>query len=802
MIRVRYNQNNTFGGIKRFLLLFLTLCIALCVMSGLWLFQNINEILAENHQEIEDSLSEVLGTRVRYKTARVRFENPSIVLNLSGIDLGDLGVCGIELGIEHIDLILSLRALITQTLNVKSLHFGSPKASFNREAICEKHNSRKASEVQADEMGREELQAEGEQKSTEFKLELQELKLKDADFVLREGEKELLHLKDVQLDSSLQLASSSASLKELELEFIRDNKRNVLVIDKVQYFADIGSLLIDKASLADEKGAFRLSGNSNFKTGENTFVFSAKNGQLQNLLSLSGKSFPIQATVSGSLRFKSSGQQASNMTVDMELSKLSSLSETMSLQLLQLRGVEVIVDDNSWSVKGSLHSNGFKLRDGKDNYAFETLDFPFQGLKVDSENVSVRGDAEVRGFSFSDNLTQVLGVDAKLTNIDGRRGVAGNISLDFRFHDSEVAQVLSENAKVMSAQGISGPMQVVVKSNGEYKVSGEPSVEDVDLVLLSRKLSGISGAVPFSIQDGLYQFTAKSIKRDFQSTAVELNGELQMTADRYELLATRLNFQKGNIQLEGNAQRGSGREYSFSLDIDALPAKSFLSVVSPDNKDDLSGEIFEATARVSGNQKQAFQSMKGDFQIDFRDGAFEGFSFTESLQYALSALPLFGGKADRKDADSGEKRLLVKGDIENAAASLREVSLYRKNYTFHGKGSIDFQKKLFLKGSVLMLKDAFASFGLGVGALEKLLGRVGKIDIPIFLEGEVPDIDLRIDNKTFLKNNSGLALAEDAVKTVGKTGKNIGKGAINIITSPFRSDDDKKQGAVTPVPAQ
>jgi hypothetical protein len=86
--------------------------------------------------------------------------------------------------------------------------------------------------------------------------------------------------------------------------------------------------------------------------------------------------------------------------------------------------------------------------------------------------------------------------------------------------------------------------------------------------------------------------------------------------------------------------------------------------------------------------------------------------------------------------------------------------------------------------------------------LSKLFGEVGKIELPITIQGELPDnVKVSINKSKLLLRNSGLPFAAE---TLGKAGRSIR----DLLASPFSSKngsgkkDSSTETAETPGPAR
>ena len=89
------------------------------------------------------------------------------------------------------------------------------------------------------------------------------------------------------------------------------------------------------------------------------------------------------------------------------------------------------------------------------------------------------------------------------------------------------------------------------------------------------------------------------------------------------------------------------------------------------------------------------------------------------------------------------------------------------------------------------MKQTLTSLGGGFERLGSLLGRVGKVEIPVFIRGQVPNISVVPDVVTLVKDNSGLTLVGNVLGSTLDAGRSVA----GFVLSPFESKRNREQSS-------
>jgi hypothetical protein len=184
------------------------------------------------------------------------------------------------------------------------------------------------------------------------------------------------------------------------------------------------------------------------------------------------------------------------------------------------------------------------------------------------------------------------------------------------------------------------------------------------------------------------------------------------------------------------------------------------------------------------------RSLSGEGDFKLMSTRIRGFDLTRALADALSSIPIANLTLSKEKLTDDGLDKMAEGifTITEEKLNFSSLTFYRQQYTLQAIGSYSFSKVVDLRGSVTFMKQTLSGLGGGFEQLGSLLGRVGKVEIPIFIRGQVPNLSVVPDVVNLVKDNSGVTLAGEVLGTT----LNAGRSVADFVLSPFESRRNKQ----------
>jgi hypothetical protein len=220
---------------------------------------------------------------------------------------------------------------------------------------------------------------------------------------------------------------------------------------------------------------------------------------------------------------------------------------------------------------------------------------------------------------------------------------------------------------------------------------------------------------------------------------------------------------------------------------------SLAAVILARHENPFDGQIRSLSVAVRGSFAELLTSLRGEGDFKLMSTRVRGFDLTRALADALSSIPIANlTLAKEKLSDEGfDKAAEGVFTIADEKLHFSSLTFYRHQYTLAATGTYSFSKFLDLKGAVTFMKQTLTSLGGGFERLGSLLGRVGKVEIPVFIRGQVPNISVVPDVVTLVKDNSGLTLVGNVLGSTLDAGRSVA----GFVLSPFESKRNREQSS-------
>jgi hypothetical protein len=801
-MRIRSLSNVIIKSIKLLLLFLLSLFVALS--AYVWL--EGQDLLRQVMPEIEAELGRQLRAKVEISDLEIKLF-PSFAIGLKVVKITPETSCGsitAQQGSLEIDLLPLMRGVYL----IDHVSLASVRARLSRDngvlalvgedgAFCgDKVKVQTEAVVLSPEQG------PAQTEKTPVYLQLEKLDLEDLHIELVGKQSNNIYIE--YLRAAALLENNQLTLKSAEL---------VGKIDSipVSLVADASSFDLKQQIISVENGTLKIADQSLLFSGslQSGFEFlklklETQKFQIRSVLEIL-KVFGMQlaqlssGTASGSLEIDSSKSQGQSVKGDVRVTDISLPTYKLKLANLSLSSLSYQHPlDGSFQLSAQVSLRQFELKDREYLYVFDKTEGPIS-LRKDLKGETLNGDLSVSRFGFRDQVTDLHNVSARLTKLVGKRLKNGDLELDANLEGTSV-ELKHPFVEVKRAQQVSAPLSVKVPARGGYSVSGPIKASGGFVLLGGRELSNIQGNARLLISNLASEYQLQNVSTTVVGRNLITNGTLAMNSKAavFKNLSTTLG--KGVVSLSGSIQSDIKRNFSADLQIANMPISDLFSIIEGVNEPRIDGSIGIFRSSVQGELKDALNSLRGQGSLQIVGPRVAGYDLSSAIGAALSAIPFANFKLSSDKFVGTEQTQTAEAEftIANQAALFSRVVLYKPHYTVQGSGSINFNQHVDMKVAAIFARESMKTFGVGFERLGNLLGKIAKIEIPLFVRGKLPNVSITPDLATLALNNSGITLLEGVVGTTVGVGREVG----NFILNPFglwQNRDAKKPSYVPTV---
>ena len=795
---------------KTILTAVMLLSLALIGFAGVKVWQLGQAFLDSIRPRVEGLLGAALNARVSIEDLNVSFY-PTLGLKAEKISLVFPASCLATVQAQAVILKLDHEALLHRRLQVKMLEIIGPAAALaidSGKTTLEPLQSHSAENSQGDPAASvcdiqdpppQVVPAAPSTSPTplDFSLAIETIAVRDARLELHQGDiRHKLLLNELQAD--LDFSQDSLTLTSPALRGSFDQKPLDFKAETIDVHYKTGIVEFKRAESGFGKLRLTADGTLHewFKPKKLRAASSSVDlSHLHTAIALhGGVDLPLLSKGSASFDINLSTDSLSQMSLTgrAAVTAMNLPAYHLSLDALSLEKFSLKISPNGeFALEAPLKLQGFALKDAADAYQVGSCAGTLSIRRDQSRRMKASGALSVTAFGFDDGTSKITEASADLSNITADISPALDVKvvLNTTGHSFNLDH---EAVKIRGFSALKAPLKIEVPSKGGYSVSGPVSVLDASINTLNRDFSKVSADVQILVSGPLRRFSSGNLSATVAGRRVSAQSDFSMESSAFILKDSSLTIAPSTVKVHGRIDRNAARSFSLGLSGRDLMPGEIMPLVFPEKKDSMEGAVKSLELDLAGNLHHPLDSLAGKGSILITQPITKGFDLTAAVANAISVLPIIGSRIvpDKFKEEQSEHSAQASFTVSNRTVSSNDLVIKRSRFTLYAQGKINFNLELDAKGSVVFMQETFGSFGGGFESFGALLGRVGKIEVPLFIKGAYPNFSLTPDTVTFLKDNSGLTLLGD---TLGAA-RDVGLGVGRIITSPFR-------GRGTPMPS-
>jgi hypothetical protein len=433
-----------------------------------------------------------------------------------------------------------------------------------------------------------------------------------------------------------------------------------------------------------------------------------------------------------------------------------------------------------------------------DNLRVSSRDATYQASKIAGSIAcsSHRGestcsaDLDVGDFGYAGTGVELSRVGARLEKLRVALQSTGKMRATGSVKASSL-QLRSEAVDVRGIEALSVPLDISVARDTGYLIQGPVTARGVTLRIADREISQAQGEISVSLSSAGDTYTTSTLTANTAGEPVALRGSFAKSPHSYTARELKLRVAGGEVSVSAEIQRDPKLRYSAQIGVDNTDVPRLLAVVLRRSEDSFDGKVKKLVVSLNGDLRDPVSSVAGQGSFSVMATRIRGFDLTRTLADALASIPIanFALSKDKLADDGLDKAAEGIFAIGDGRINFSSLNVYRQKYSVQATGSYSFTSEVDLKGAVVFMRDTLSSLGGGFDTLGSLLGRLGKVEVPIFIRGKVPKISIVPDLVTLVRDNSGLTLVGSVLGGTLDAGRSIA----GFVLNPFGSRRDENR---------
>lgn len=679
-----------------------------CVISFIFVVVSVNAFLDHEKETIQFFVSENFGVDIKYETATIKFI-PRLGLSFRNLEVANPNS-------------LNNPFITTSSVYVDLDIF----ALFLRQVLIDEVTLKRA-KIRYESKQEQAKKSNGLLGLNTFISRIKKLSLQDSTF-LHLSNKKTYEFKNINLKSGFESDFQIITLPETKLSFEFNERYHEVNAEDLQIDLRSAQLSSRRLEVQDRSGRFTFTNLSADEEGIKNVELSSVNFDLSLL----------------------PGFMA---TLDVMSPELNSQRGFLTSEIHYQR------TDNGKRFKGSIDLRNYAIQNGEDFYKIKHLRGPVQ---IDiSEKSKITSDLDVESFSYEDNQTKLSDADFKLTDVVANIDEKGSVFVTLKA-DGTSLKLVAPSTRVNQIGWMKGELKVSAPASGGYLVAGPVTLSGGDLSFFDNPLKQASAVANINVSKNLKTFKTTNASYLYLEKMQNLNMLLEITPLDYTIKDTLITQADGVLTAKGQQMRGKHNEFTLDVSAKNFDFKTLLSFFIDQRKaESYTGIVQNLSLHAQGQKAKFFETVNASGSFKFNQGFIKDLNFNQKVIQVLEEVKFIGSRKDSKQGlDRKKQEMQSDFIIKNQKVYLSNLDIERDWYSIEGKGELDFDLNLAIDANILLLKETTKIFGLGIKPLQKLFQKIGTVEVPIKIKGQLPEIDVEADLKRMAKKYSGVSMLE------------------------------------------
>lgn len=421
----------------------------------------------------------------------------------------------------------------------------------------------------------------------------------------------------------------------------------------------------------------------------------------------------------------------------------------------------------------------------REHYGSNAARGTFRIARSSAGRCRIDGELTIEGFSYSDSDLTLKDIDAKLTKIRAEVESDGSGRISANLLGSRVT-LTDPTVTVSGARQLQAPLQVEIGSSGGYLVSGPITVKNASGTAAGFALEQAGGVIDMRLSPESKRFTSRKLSASLGGEKVEASADFEVLSDSYVLHHLHANAFGGTIVGSLSYGKHHHQEVQARLEAREVSLDRSLPSLLPQRTELPKGVLAELTVEGRSVKSALIPNFDGTGKILVRDGLVSRIGVDAALARTLQTVPIVGSQFQfvepaHKESNAAEGLALRPNQSRELSATFKasqnritwsDLIITGRSGTVKLSGSYDFSAGFAAEGQVIFLEKTLTALAGPLQPLGRVMGSLGRIEIPIELTGPVGNPRVRGLPSRVLSVTGPTRMLSDVVDgTVGALGK-------------------------------
>ncbi len=767
---------------KRIVFILIALpCIAVLSVA-IYGYFNWTKLVDRLKPELESSLSEVFESNVKLDKLKIKlFPYPALEADQISLDSTD----AYNVNISRVYFQIALVPLLDKKIIVRELIVDSPEINFT--LLKGQNQTAENSETNSIESGTENKQ---------YDFSLQKIKLINGKLNLKKDDK-LFVFENLSIAANFQKNAESAELIQAEINSLLNSMPFMLKAERIEITSQDSYKLENSELLLDEI-KINASGEYDLPQETGKISLNIENLDLNRLPTFLAR-FGIKTGVlpDGKMTASVNAEKTNTQTEVNANSALIDLKDKKGNFLIKKADIKntncIITGETQFNCNSNLELSGLKIKDSAENYELANLKSDLNFIK-DPNKTLLTGNADLVDFAFNDGATFINKLRGSLNKISVNIAKNGDVIFKTQLKASQM-ELKSDEFSIGKSGDVSAPLEVSIPAKGGYTVKGPVNIKNSYMKYANYNFDQTSGLVDVFVSNKGQRYHANNVSCKSEGLQLGMNADFLLSSTEYNLNNANFKLGSGKVNINAAYGRKTNDLAKVKLSGQKIQPAVLTKILGEENGKKILYDIENINLDLQADKKNLKKSVQGsgDIALKSSEVAINRKTIFERILGAISEIPIVGIdlSSDIVAEEKFERRIEGKFQAKEGNLNFSEIKLTQlSTFNANGKGRLGLDGTLNFDVDVIFLEETFSSLGAGFTRLSKLLGRAGRVVIPLNISGTFDDVSVKPDITELVKNNSGIRLVGSAVGVVEDMGSAIG----NFITSPFRRSEVQESG--------
>jgi hypothetical protein len=257
------------------------------------------------------------------------------------------------------------------------------------------------------------------------------------------------------------------------------------------------------------------------------------------------------------------------------------------------------------------------------------------------------------------------------------------------------------------------------------------------------------------VSDALLRFTTQNLQTQSSGEPVAASGTVEINNTDYSLKNVVAKTAGSSLAATVDIQRTPRTEVHAEVLAKDLDLSSLKALYSGDPRAPFSGKIVHLSAKAVARKDALVSSARGEGVIEITDGTIQQAKFDKRVVGLIKAIPVVGSAVSFKSPSESDSSYQLQGGMLKqitADFTLQGGKLSTKNMKGQGRflslqasGDISFEGAIDMEASAIYLEQNLKALAGPITPLGDLFGTIGKIEIPLLVQGTVESPQISAD---------------------------------------------------------